>query len=150
MALPVPFAIRTPATEASFLGRGWSFPPTFSRSSGAVAMVGGVEDVRQSLVILMGTVPGERLMLPTYGCDLARFLFSELNATTLTEIQDVVSTAILRWEPRIDLLRVAVDLDGDRPGLILITIDYRIRRTNTRTNLVYPFYLAEATLVGES
>lgn len=149
MPLPVPSRIRTPAAVASFLGRGWSFPPTFSRSLAAVALVAGEEDIRQSLFILLGTAPGERLMLPTYGCDLARFLFTELNSTTLTEMEDVVSTAILRWEPRIDLLHVAIDLSADQPGLVLIKIDYRIRRTNARTNLVYPFYIAEATLAGE-
>jgi hypothetical protein len=94
----------------------------------------------------MGTAPGERVMVPTYGCDLRRFLFSELTTSSLTEIREMVTTAIVRWEPRIDLLDVRAEASGDEPGLILITLDFRVRSTNIRTNLVYPFYLTEATL----
>lgn len=140
MALPVPHGF------APFLGRGWSFPPSFSLVVRSVAMVEGVEDIRQSLAILMGTAPGERVMVPTYGCDLRRFLFRELTTSSLSEIRETVTIAIVRWEPRIDLLDVQVGASGDEPGLVLITLDFRVRGTNVRTNLVYPFYLTEATL----
>jgi phage baseplate assembly protein W len=136
---------RTPLPD--FLGRGWSFPPSFSKRAGT-AMVSDVEDIRQSLLVLMGTTPGERVMLPTYGCDLTRYLFRDLTTSLLSELHDVVSTAIIRWEPRIDLLAVTAAADPDTPGLVLIEVDFRVRRTNTRTNLVYPFYLTEATLAA--
>jgi phage baseplate assembly protein W len=133
-----------------FLGRGWRFPPTFSKWGHAVALVGDVEDIRQSLWILMSTAQGERVMLPTYGCDLWKFVFRDLTTSLISELRDLVSTAILRWEPRIDLLAVTVTADEDEIGLVRIQVDFRVRRTNSRSNLVYPFYLTEATLAGGS
>jgi phage baseplate assembly protein W len=131
--------------RTDFLGQGWNFPPTFSKQAHSVALVSDVEDIRQSLLILFQTAPGERVMLPTYGCDLWRFVFRDVSASFLSEIKDAVSTAILRWEPRIDLL--GVEATADRlAGLVLIEVDFRVRKTNTRSNLVYPFYLREGTL----
>jgi Bacteriophage baseplate protein W len=144
MALPVRHGF------APFLGRGWSFPPSFSIMARSVVMVEGIEDIRQSLAILMATAPGERVMVPTYGCDLRRFLFRELTTSSLSQIRETVTTAIVRWEPRIDLLDVTAAASGDEPGLIIITLDFRVRLTNVRTNLVYPFYLTEATLAVPS
>jgi phage baseplate assembly protein W len=131
-----------------FLGRGWSFPPAFSKRSASVAMVSDVEDIKQSLWILISTSQGERVMVPTYGCDLWRFLFRDITTSLLSELRDVVTTAIIRWEPRIDLLAVTATVDPGVPGLVNIEVDFRVRRTNSRTNLVYPFFLTEATLAG--
>jgi hypothetical protein len=136
----------SPRTPPAFLGRGWSFPPSFSQSLASVAMVSGIEDIRQSLWILFGTRPGERVMVPLYGCDLSQYVFRTLDATLLAEISDTVATAILRWEARIDLLSVDAVAAPEEPGLVLITVDFRVRATNSRSNLVYPFYLNEATL----
>jgi len=86
-------------------------------------------------------------MVPTYGCDLQRFVFADLTASLLSEMREMVNTAILRWEPRIDLIEVTAALDDDDPALVLIGIDYRVRVTNTRNNLVFPFYKNEGTLV---
>jgi hypothetical protein len=131
-----------------FLGRGWSFPPSFSKALGSVAMVADIEDIRQSLWILFGTAPGERVMLPTYGCDLWKYVFRELNTSLLNEISDVVATAIIRWETRIQLLSVTATVDPEQAGLVLIDVTFLVRAINTRSNLVYPFYLTEATLAG--
>lgn len=131
--------------KTDFLGQGWSFPPVFSRQAHSVALVSDVEDIRQSLLILFQTAPGERIMLPAYGCDLWKFVFRDISASFLSELKDVVSTAILRWEPRIDLLDVEANADP-LAGLVLIEVDFRVRRTNIRSNLVYPFYLREGTL----
>ncbi len=129
-----------------FLGRGWSFPPRFSAATQDIEMVAGEKDIHESLTVLLSTNQGERVMVPTYGCDLHRFVFAELTTGLLTEIADTVQTAILRWEPRIDLLDVEAVADADDPGLIRIQVEYRVRRTNVRSNLVFPFYLTEATL----
>jgi phage baseplate assembly protein W len=136
--------------KADFLGRGWSFPPSFSKWGDTVSLVDDVEDIRQSLRILLNTSPGERVMLPGYGCDLWRFLFRDLTTSLITELRDAVSTAIIRWEPRIDLLALLVTADEGQPGLVNIEVDFRVRRTNSRSNIVYPFYLTEATLAGGS
>lgn len=141
MALPV---------RSDFLGRGWSFPPSFSKELRSVAMVADIQDIKQSLCVLFGTAPGERVMLPTYGCDLWQYVFRELNTSLLNDISDVVATAIIRWETRVQLLSVTATVDPEQAGLVLIDVNFLVRRINTRSNLVYPFYLTEATLAGGS
>jgi Bacteriophage baseplate protein W len=131
----------------SFLGTGWGFPPTFSRPQLGVEMVGGIEDIRQSLRILFSTAQGERVMLPEYGCDLWRMVFRGLTTTLTTELKDMVEQAIVLWEPRIDLLSVSAVRDPEQDGLVNIDVAFAVRRTNTRSNFVYPFFLSEATLV---
>ena len=133
--------------DIPFLGRGWSFPPRFAAAANEVEMVAGERDIRESLFILLSTAQGERVMVPTYGCDLHRYVFAELTTGMMTEIRDTVMTAILRWEPRIDVIAVSVTADADEPALVRIGIDYRVRRTNVRSNLVFPFYIREGTLV---
>jgi phage baseplate assembly protein W len=131
----------------SFLGRGWSFPPRVSAMTLGTEMEEGDSDIRQSLFVLLSTPQGERVMVPTYGCDLPRFVFADLTASLLSEMREVITTAILRWEPRIDPIDVTATIDPDDSALVLIGIDYRVRATNTRNNLVFPFYKNEGTLV---
>jgi phage baseplate assembly protein W len=138
------------ARKYSFLGTGWSFPPTFSRSTGTVIMVSDEKDIQESLWLLMSTIPGERVMLPQYGCDLWQMVFRNMNTTLTTELRDYVRTAILYWEPRIQVDEVAVQPDASDDGLILITVAYTIIKTNTRSNLVYPFYVNEGTIPAQS
>jgi uncharacterized protein len=133
--------------DPAFLGSGWSFPPTFSRSLLGITLVSGIEDIRESLQILFSTAQGERVMLPEYGCDLWRMVFRGLTTTLTTELTDMVEQAIVMWEPRIDLLSVDAVRDPDRDGLVNIDVAFTVRRTNTRSNFVYPFLLQEATLV---
>lgn len=133
-----------------FLGRGWAFPPLVLPATQQVAMVAGVADIAESLHILLSTSQGERVMLPTYGCNLSRFVFADIDTGTLSEIQDMVQTAIVRWEPRIDVLGVTVALDPGRPGTIAITVEYDVRRTNVRSNIVFPYYFTEATLAPDA
>jgi phage baseplate assembly protein W len=137
----------TTANSPAFLGSGWSFPPTFSRPLLGIEMVSGIEDIRESLRILFSTAQGERVMLPEYGCDLWRMVFRGLTTTLTTELQDMVEQAIVMWEPRIDLLSVDAVRDPDRDGLVNIEVAFAVRRTNARSNFVYPFMLQEATLV---
>ncbi|MGC9353061.1 MAG: GPW/gp25 family protein [Mariniphaga sp.] len=127
----------------SFLGRGWTFPPEFNREAKAVKMLEDEEDIRSSLQILLSTRLGERVMVPGYGCNLDELLFSPLNLTLKTYVIDLIKTAILYYEPRIDVKKIDIDPADELNGVLLINIDYTIRATNSRMNMVYPFYKEE-------
>jgi len=129
----------------SFLGTGWSFPPRFQKQSNRVELVSDENDIRESLIILLSTRPGERVMNPLYGCNLDDLLFAPLNLTLKTYVSDLIETAILYFEPRIDLNKVEINENNELEGELLIELDYTIRSTNTRRNLVYPFYRGEGT-----
>jgi len=132
--------------DGLFLGTGWKFPPVFSRESAAVEMVSAAEDIRESLWILLSTSPGERVMVPEFGCALWRMVFERLDRTTITEMEELVRRAILKWEPRVDVDAVTVAADPGVGGLVHIDVAYTVRHINTRSNLVFPFYINEATL----
>jgi uncharacterized protein len=131
--------------ERAFLGRGWSFPPGFHRRGKEAAMVSGEEDIRQALVVLLSTVPGERVMRPTFGCGLKAMVFETMDEGTVAEIRDVVERAVLFFEPRVTLNRVDVTFPDPLGGRLDLVLDYTVRETNTRSNMVYPFYLLEGT-----
>ncbi len=134
--------------DPSFLGTGWSFPPTFTEGGADVATVSDAEDIHQSLQILFATSLGERVMQDDYGCDLGRFLFEEIDRSLINSLTGLVSDAILFHEPRIALNNLQIS-DGEAvAGLLFIQIDYTIRTTNSRYNMVYPFYLSEAIPSG--
>jgi phage baseplate assembly protein W len=132
--------------ENNFIGRGWSFPPTFSRVNDSVEMVSGEQDIQESLMVLLSTSVGSRIMLPTYGCDLEAQVFKSVTTTFKTLLADQISTAIINWETRINLDDLQISEDNKVDGLLLILLEYTIRKTNSRGNLVYPFYFAEGTL----
>lgn len=129
-----------------FLGKGWAFPPAFNRTEQTVAMVTAEEDIRESLQILLATIPGERVMLPDYGCLIHQHVFDVLGETLFTEIKGMIEYAILHYEPRINLENISYSED-QYEGRLLIELEYTIIQTNTRNNLVFPFYLKEGTLV---
>ncbi|MEQ9369568.1 MAG: GPW/gp25 family protein [Coleofasciculus chthonoplastes F3-SA18-01] len=131
--------------NTSFLGTGWSFPPTFNQETAAVELVSDAEDVRQSLEIILSTQPGERIMHPDFGCELNQFLFEEITQGLITGIKGIIADAILYHEPRVDLEAIDISESADQVGLLFISIDYLLRTTNSRFNLVYPFYLQETT-----
>jgi len=133
-------------TDEDFLGTGWSFPPTFNRHSASVVMTSDVPNIKQSLWVLLSTSLGERIMLATYGTGLRDWVFDSLTETAINSIASTLAKAILDWEPRIDVLRIAVQEENPLDGRITILIDFVVRATNVRSNLVYPFYLNEATL----
>ena len=130
---------------AGFLGRGWSFPPRFDPRTKEVVMVADEEDITESLRILLATHQGERVMLPKYGSDLRRMVFEEASEQTVTQIKEAIRKAILFYEPRVSLNRIDAPLVDAINGRLEILVDYTIRSTNTRHNLVYPFYLYQAT-----
>lgn len=125
----------------SFLGSGWSFPPRFDHASGTMQMSSDEQDIEASLVIVLGTTAGERLRHPDYGLNLREQLFEPMNTTMQTLLKDRIKTSLLVFEPRINLL--SIDLDSSRlnEGCLVIILEYEIRATNSRFNLVYPFYL---------
>jgi uncharacterized protein len=132
----------------SFLGRGWAFPPSFTSGGADVEMTADAEDIQQSLHILLGTSPGERVMQEAFGCDLASLMFEEVTQGLLNTIERLIKNAIIDHEPRIKLDGVDVTRSGSEPGCVIISINYTVNGTNSRFNMVFPFYLTEATLPG--
>lgn len=129
-----------------FLGTGWSFPVTFGQQGRSLQMAAAEEDIRQSLHILLSTALGERVMRPTFGWKRDALVFEPLSTSFATYLKREIETAILFFEPRIELNKVTFETP-DREGMIEIRLDYTVRITNTRSNLVYPFYLDEANQV---
>jgi len=134
--------------NASFLGTGWSFPPEFSRR-GNVKMISAEEDIHQSLLILISTTPGERVMQPNFGCGLKAQIYENLNESTITVLKDLIRRAVIFYEPRVVLEAIETDHSYIYEGRLNIELIYRIVTTNTRHNLVYPFYFREGTDVQE-
>jgi phage baseplate assembly protein W len=124
-----------------FLGTGWAFPVGLT-PSGDVALASDAEDIRQAILIILGTTPGERVMRPDFGAGLYALVFEPLNTTTKALARHYVEQALIQWEPRIDSIAVTVT-DEARLGRLTIEINYRVRATNVFYNLVYPFYLME-------
>lgn len=131
--------------SSSFLGTGWSFPPSFTQNGNDVLTVSGAEDVHQSLDILLSTRLGERVMLDNYGCELSDYMFEEVDQGLASNLKRLIETAITRHERRIILDNVEITQSGAINGLLEIHMSYTIRTTNSRYNMVYPFYIKEAT-----
>lgn len=134
--------------ERKFLGCGWAFPPEFTAAGGEVIMRTDEADIHESIGVVLGTVRGERVMRPTFGSDLQALIFEDVTADLITQIQEAVTDALLAHEPRVEVERVDVtDADG-HPGQLTVHVGYRVRATNSRFNLVFPFYLNEAQNLG--
>lgn len=138
----------TTTNKADFLGRGWSFPPTFNRSLQTVEMTEKKEDIECSLQILLTTTVGERVMQPKYGCNMEELLFEPLDTTTKTLIKDKIKTSILYFEPRINATRIDINTQNEIEGELLVEIEYVIKATNSRYNFVFPFYKNEGTEIN--
>jgi len=126
-----------------YLGKGWYFPPTINSKSNQTNMISEEEDIRQSLIILLSTRPGERVMRPGFGCNLDIMLFEPLTTSLKRQVQEMIRNSILYYEARIGVNRIDIISDNEIEGKILIKIDYLVRNTNSRFNLVYPFYIDE-------
>ena len=130
------------ALDRAFLGRGWAFPLA-TGADGEIAQAEYEEDVHEAVRLVLGTDPGERVMRPDFGSGLHALVFEPLTATTQALVKHRVEEALVRWEPRIDVLNVGVRVKPGPDAAVLVEVDYRVRSTNTFYNLVYPFYLAE-------
>jgi phage baseplate assembly protein W len=126
-------------TSDDALGAGLDFP--FAVSGGGLASVRDEEKVRQSILMILSTAKGERVMRPDFGCDLHSFVFSTIDRATLTLIKSAVRDALVRWEPRITVDAIETRLDPRDDGRLLIEVAYTTRHTSFPNNLVYPFYL---------
>jgi phage baseplate assembly protein W len=128
-----------PVMNADFLGKGWSYPVWRDQNTG-IAEKAGEDSVEDSIWIILATAPGERVMRPDFGCGIHQYVFALDNATTIGQVTKAVREALIRWEPRIDVLDVDTEVK-EHGGLLLINVHYRVRATNNFFNLVYPFYL---------
>ena len=127
-----------------FLGRGWTFPIAVD-ATGRIALSEYENDIQESLRIILLTSKGERVMRPDFGSSLHDFVFESMSATTIGRVQAAVTDALIKWEPRVQVLKVNVEPEQGEIGKLLIDIEYRVRATNNRFNLVFPFYLKEQT-----
>jgi len=128
--------------DKAFLGRGWAFPVR-PGPDGEIALAAYEEDIRQAILIIMQTNPGERVMRPDFGAGLSALVFEPVNTTTLSLARHRVEQALILWEPRINLADVQVTTDANERNRLLIEVNYQVRATNAFYNLVYPFYLLE-------
>lgn len=126
----------------SFLGIGWRFPVDFENKDRT--MTEGEDNIRQSLWILLSTSPGERIHRFGYGCNIRKYAFEKMDVTTQTLLKEQIERSIILFEPRIILNTITFDME-QQEGVLFIDIDYTVRQTNRRSNMVYPFYLNEGT-----
>lgn len=131
--------IQTELEGGVFVGRGWHFPVQAS-VTGGIAMVVGVEEIEQSIFLILATHPGERPMRPEFGTPLADFVFEPVNGRTLGRIAFVVGESLRRWEPRITVESIDVEPDPENHEVLLIDVGYTIRGDYDRRNLLVPFY----------
>jgi uncharacterized protein len=140
--------IREQLETAGFLGQGWAFPVTFYRGSNTAALVKGEEDIKQSLQLLLGTALGERVMRANFGCNLENNIFDPLEPAFNTLLTEIIRQAIVEYEPRITFDRIDIFMEPTE-GRIDITVNYFITAVNTRSNIVFPYFLNEGTNVAQ-
>ena len=126
----------------SFLGKGWPFPLKLP-AEGRLTFISGEVKIQQSIWIILSTAPGERHMRPEFGCGIYDLVFEPNTAALRGQVQQRVQEALVRWEPRIDVVEVRVETPANARNHLLIRIDYRIRGNNALFNLVYPFFINE-------
>ena len=108
---------------------------------GGIALTAGTDEIDASLRMILSTAPTERVMRPEFGCRIWDLLFHPLDANTIGQIEQAVRDAVAQWEPRVDLEEVRAVADEQDAGLVRVEVGYRLRATNDRRNLVYPFYV---------
>lgn len=129
-----------PDRDPSFVGRGFSWPLEVDHT-GSIRLTASAEDLDRSIRIVLLTAPGERVMRPQFGCRIWDLLFEPVTPNLLGLIAESVRDALAQWEPRIEVEDVTPAADDDDTALVRIQISYRVRATNDRRNLVYPFYV---------
>jgi phage baseplate assembly protein W len=131
--------------DQGFLGNGWNYDLSgggVGLDGGRIAEAGGEDDIAQSIWLILGTAPGERVGRPDFGCGIYDLVFATQNAATAGSIATAVQDALARWEPRIAVLDVDVSPHPEASNGVLVEIQYQVLQTNSRFNLVYPFYLS--------
>lgn len=125
---------------SELIGAGWAFPLR-TDATGRIALVDGTQELDEAIRIILGTAPGERPMRPEFGCGIHDLVFASPDASTAGRVAHEVRVALLRWEPRIEVLDVDVRFDAVEQGVLLIDIRYQPARSNDPRNLVFPFYV---------
>jgi uncharacterized protein len=126
-------------TTGDFTGRGWAFPLRLD-GSGSFALSGGEQDAEEAIRLILGTAYGERPMRPEYGCGIHDLVFDTIDARLAGRVAAEVTASLTRWEPRIEVESVQATPDPTAPHVLRIAVAYRLRATNDRRNLVFPFY----------
>ena len=132
----------------SFLGTGWSLPPVFNKTYHSVSMVSEIDDIEESIRIILSTTPGERIMQPEFGCDIKRLVFEKIDSSLIASLDHLIYHALLNFEPRITYLSTEVLEQNEQNGLLHIIIHFKVIITNSRHNVVFPYYLIEGTNVS--
>jgi phage baseplate assembly protein W len=127
----------------ALLGSGLAFPLRVD-ARGGLALAHEDEDVREAIHVILGTAPGERPMRPEFGCGIHDYIFESVDAYVVGRLEREIRIAIDRWEPRIELRRIFIDTSSAADGELPIELEYVVRATNDRRNLVYPFYVIPA------
>ena len=125
---------------ADFIGRGWAFPIR-TDAAGGIALVSREHEIQEAIRVIVSTSPGERPMRPDFGCRIHDFVFAPTDGATAAAISAEVTNALTRWEHRIDVDDVEVLFTAEDPSVLYIDIHYRLKQTNDRYNLVFPFYV---------
>ncbi|MDT4914099.1 MAG: uncharacterized protein QOC66_3227 [Pseudonocardiales bacterium] len=126
--------------DVSFIGTGFSWPMGVDHT-GAIRLAEGPDSLERSMRIVLLTAPGERVMRPQFGCRIWDLLFEPITPNLLGLLAEAVRDALAQWEPRVEVENVVATPDGNDGGLVHIEVVYRVRATNDRRNLVYPFYV---------
>ena len=128
---------------SEIIGTGLAFPLRVDRQ-GALALVGGSDDINEAITLILSTAHGERPMRPLFGCGIHDYVFESIDAYTIGRLEREIRIALDRWEPRIEVTSITVDTSEAELGRLPIDIEYVVRATNDRRNLVYPFYVIPA------
>jgi len=131
--------------EKTFLGIGWSFPPSFNKESSDIKMVSDETDIKQSLEIYFNTKLGERIMRPEYGCVIHEHIFDKIDESILNILSFELTQNIGQIEPRIIIEKIQINQSNAASGELQISIEYKIISSNVRDNIVFPFYINEGT-----
>ncbi|MFT6500460.1 MAG: phage baseplate assembly protein W [Crocinitomicaceae bacterium] len=126
--------------KRAFLQTGWPFNPVVGKDASSLENISYDQDIAESLQILFTTLPGERMAHPMYGCDLMRFMFRPINNSLLTDMEHSIRTAIILYEPRIQIVELLVRPHEVIPHQLDIYISYILSKTNSRFNMTIPFY----------
>ncbi len=129
--------------QKDWLGRGWNNPVKIDPQTGAVMLVEYELDVRQSIEIILGTARGERVMRPDFGCGIHDLVYDVMDVAMLTRVETEVRESLIKYEARIEVIRVTADPLQAADGILQVEVEYRVRRTNQTGNYVYPFYFRE-------
>lgn len=126
-----------------FLGVGWKFPVQVDEATGRIKTSSYEEDIQEAIGLIVMTSRGERVMNPQFGCGIRRFVFDDVDYTTINQMQNEVRNTLIAWEPRITDIEVIVETDGKSAGKLVIHVAYVVRATNNPFNLVFPYFMNE-------